>query len=138
MCGAFTDNQPDFSWLHPGEEKRFQQVFMPYKDIGPAKNASRDAVINLDVEDDNATVGVYLSSQRDVTVKLQAQDALLFERELALGPEQTLCETIPLPAGVVPHQLTLSVMARNEPLVSYTPAQDHQCRFRRRPRRRCH
>ena len=29
MCGAFTDNQPDFSWLMPGEEKRFTQVFMP-------------------------------------------------------------------------------------------------------------
>ncbi len=41
MCGAYTDNQPDFSWLMPGEEKAFTQVFMPYKRIGPATNAKQ-------------------------------------------------------------------------------------------------
>ncbi|MBX0331578.1 DUF5107 domain-containing protein, partial [Oscillochloris sp. ZM17-4] len=49
MCGAFTDNQPDFSWLMPGEEKRFTQYFLPYKVIGPATNASHEAVIRLGV-----------------------------------------------------------------------------------------
>lgn len=49
MCGAFTDNQPDFSWLMPGEEKRFTQYFLPYKQIGPATNASQDVVIHFDV-----------------------------------------------------------------------------------------
>ena len=29
MCGAFTDNQPDFSWLMPGEEKRFTRFSCP-------------------------------------------------------------------------------------------------------------
>ena len=42
MCGAFTDNQPDFTWLAPGEEKSFTQTFLSYKDIGPATTASRD------------------------------------------------------------------------------------------------
>ena len=50
MCGAYTDNQPDFSWLQPGEEKAFTQIFMPYKQIGGAKNASRDGVLNLEIE----------------------------------------------------------------------------------------
>ena len=77
MCGAFTDNQPDFSWLQPGEEKRFQQVFMPYKDIGPAKNANKDAVINLEVDGDSATIGVYLTSTRPVTIELRAGDSVL-------------------------------------------------------------
>ena len=49
MCGAYTDNQPDFSWLQPGEEKRFTQVFMPYKEIGPAKNASEEVALSLEV-----------------------------------------------------------------------------------------
>ena len=50
MCGAYTDNQPDFSWLQPGEEKRFTQVFMPYKQIGAPKNVSKDVALNLEVE----------------------------------------------------------------------------------------
>ena len=33
MTGVFTDNQPDFSWLKPQEEKTFVQYFMPYKGV---------------------------------------------------------------------------------------------------------
>ena len=33
MTGVFTDNQPDFTWLKPQEEKVFVQYFMPYKGI---------------------------------------------------------------------------------------------------------
>jgi hypothetical protein len=31
MTGMYCDNQPDFSWLKPYEEKVFLQYFMPYK-----------------------------------------------------------------------------------------------------------
>ena len=34
MTGVFTDNQPDFSWLKPQEEKTFVQYFLPYKGVG--------------------------------------------------------------------------------------------------------
>src|SRR5258708_10556494 len=70
MCGAFTDNQPDFSWLMPGEEKRFTQAFMPYKEIGPAKNATREAVINLELQAGAATLAVYLTPPPAVRLDL--------------------------------------------------------------------
>ena len=126
MCGAFTDNQPDFSWLQPGEEKRFQQVFLPYKDIGPAKNASNEVVINLEVDGDSATIGVYLTSARRVTIELRAGDGVLFQRELALSPERSHCETVTLRAATSPHDLTLSVIADGELLVTYTPERDER------------
>ena len=43
MTGVFTDNQPDFTWLKPHEEKTFVQYFMPYKGVGRVGNATRDA-----------------------------------------------------------------------------------------------
>lgn len=126
MCGAFTDNQPDFSWLQPGEEKRFQQVFMPYKEIGPAKNASKDALINLEVEDDLATVGVYLTSARRVTIELNVGEMVLFQREMRLSPERSYRETIALPAGTAAQALRLSVIAEGDTLVSYQPERDER------------
>ncbi|MCY4070734.1 MAG: DUF5107 domain-containing protein [Chloroflexi bacterium] len=126
MCGAFTDNQPDFSWLMPGEEKRFQQVFMPYKKIGPVKNASKDALINLDVADDLATIGVYLTSARTVTIELGVGDIVLFQREMTLSPERSHCETITLPAGTAAQALNLSVIAEGKTLVSYSPERDER------------
>jgi tetratricopeptide (TPR) repeat protein len=59
MCGVYTDNQPDFSWLMPGEEKIFSQYFMPYRDLGVVKNATKEAMVNLEVEGDKATIKAY-------------------------------------------------------------------------------
>ena len=38
MTGVYADNQPDFTWLKPYEEKTFTQYFMPYKHVGRVKN----------------------------------------------------------------------------------------------------
>ena len=48
MTGCFTDNQPDFSWLMPQEEKRFTQYFMPYRVIGTVHNATKDLAMNFE------------------------------------------------------------------------------------------
>lgn len=124
MCGAFTDNQPDFSWLHPGEEKSFTQVFMPYKLIGPPKNASKDAAVNLEVEGKNVRVGVYVSRPRRVTVVLEGGGETQFKVERALDPETALMETFVLERVLRPQALTVRVLDGERELVSYTPLPD--------------
>ena len=47
MAGVYTENQPDFSWIMPGEEKEFTQYFMPYRELGIVKQASKDIIMNL-------------------------------------------------------------------------------------------
>lgn len=47
MAGVYTENQPDFTWLMPYEEKSFVQYFFPYRELGVVKNASRDMVLNI-------------------------------------------------------------------------------------------
>jgi tetratricopeptide (TPR) repeat protein len=75
MCGVFTDNQPDFSWLNPYEEKSFTQYFMPYKHVGRIKNASTEAAVSLEAENGQAYVGVYVTSPRkDLKVVLSDSD----------------------------------------------------------------
>ena len=58
MAGVFTDNQPDFSWIHPGETKTFRQYWYPIQEIGPVKNANRLVAVNLDGRDGEWQVGV--------------------------------------------------------------------------------
>lgn len=62
MTGVYTDNQPDFAWLKPFEEKTFTQYFMPYKAVGQVKNASVDAAVHLSFADGRARVIVYATS----------------------------------------------------------------------------
>jgi tetratricopeptide (TPR) repeat protein len=58
MAGVFTDNQPDFSWLHPYETRTWNQFWYPIQQIGPAKNANRFAAINVDSNAGKLRVGV--------------------------------------------------------------------------------
>ncbi len=121
MCGAYTDNQPDFSWIQPGEEKSFTQIFMPYKQIGPACNASEDIVMSLEVENGTARFGVYTTAPRTLTVKLQCQAQVLYERCVTLDPEHTLLDRLVLSAGASPQDVTLSVIDGTSVQLAYTP-----------------
>jgi tetratricopeptide (TPR) repeat protein len=62
MAGIYTDNQPDFSWLQPNEEKSWVHYFMPYAEVGCVKNANKDAVVNVDIKDGRAKIILYTSS----------------------------------------------------------------------------
>ena len=99
MCGVYTDNQPDFSWLMPGEEKAFSQYFMPYRDLGVVKNATKEAMVNLEFEDGKAiikayTTGVYPGSK----IILKYRDEILLEESFDFHPA-TSFEKVVLLAG---------------------------------------
>ena len=90
MTGVYTDNQPDFTWLKPFEEKTFTQYFMPYKAVGQVKNATTQAAVHLSMEGDTAHVivyatGVYESARVELTV---CGETVLDER-VRLSPTDT-------------------------------------------------
>lgn len=62
MTGVFADNQPDFTWLKPHEEKTFVQYFMPYRKAGYIKNATEKACLNIEQESDGLKVTVCSSA----------------------------------------------------------------------------
>ncbi|MDR1683033.1 MAG: DUF5107 domain-containing protein [Candidatus Symbiothrix sp.] len=63
MTGVYTDNQPDFSWLQPLEERSWQQYFMPYAQVGYVKNANKNAAVNFEEKDGRIEIIVYTTSE---------------------------------------------------------------------------
>jgi tetratricopeptide (TPR) repeat protein len=85
MAGVFTDNQPDFSWMQPYEEKTFTQYFLPYRELGVVKNASQDLLLNLDKEGDKAILKIFATSlQKKARIVLEG----FLDETLDLSPEQ--------------------------------------------------
>ena len=85
MAGVFTDNQPDFSWMQPYEEKTFTQYFLPYRELGVVKNASQDLLLNLDKEYDKAIIKIFATSlQKNARIVLEG----FLDETLDLSPEQ--------------------------------------------------
>ena len=63
MTGVYCDNQPDFTWLKPFEEKSFRQYFMPYKKVGMVKNATVHGAVNLEVKKDSISAVIYATEE---------------------------------------------------------------------------
>ena len=64
MAGVYTDNQPDFSWLLPGETKTFTQYWYPVPAIGAVHQATPDAAVHIDREGDDLVVSVAATARR--------------------------------------------------------------------------
>ncbi|MBS1601335.1 MAG: DUF5107 domain-containing protein [Bacteroidetes bacterium] len=89
MTGVYTDNQPDFSWLQPNEEKVFEQYFMPYAVVGQVKNATKEAMLNLQWEGDVARVKVYTTAvYKDAVVRLLCKGKVVKEGSCEISPRQ--------------------------------------------------
>ncbi|MCF3111926.1 DUF5107 domain-containing protein [Niabella sp. CC-SYL272] len=122
MCGVYTDNQPDFSWIMPNEVRTFKQYFMPYKNIGYVKNASIDAMVNLETTFDTATVQVYVTKEQSVTVRLMQAGNTLFSETVPLSPRKSFEKRVVVDHTAEAGQLTAEVLdAGGNLLIAYTP-----------------
>lgn len=119
MTGMYCDNQPDFTWLMPFEEKTFTQYFMPYRAVGSVKNASKDAALNLEKRGDTVFLCVYASGVfSDAEIVLTAGSKELFRKKAALSPTEIFETTVP-EVKVASTELCATVYANGKVLVSY-------------------
>ncbi len=125
MCGVYTDNQPDFSWMHPYEEKSFKQYFMPYYNVGVVKNATKEALVNLEMVDGKALVKVHVTSTyNNSVITLKAKGKVLHEEVLNLSPEVGFEQSLEIGSNTF-DDLQISVNdAAGKVLVSWEPDKD--------------
>lgn len=90
MAGVYTENQPDFTWLMPYEEKEFTQYFLPYRDLGVVKNASKDLLMNIEqTEEGKVNVKVFATSLQKIDIVLRNKEGqVIFNQETTITPEE--------------------------------------------------
>ena len=116
MAGVYTENQPDFTWLMPYEEKSFVQYFMPYRELGVVKEASKDLIMNIeplndltisqihDLEEQHncqfvngqiVKFKVFATSKQEVRIILRSDNGTInYNKVVTITPEQVLTETV--------------------------------------------
>ena len=111
MAGVYTENQPDFSWLMPYEEKRFTQYFMPYRELGVVKEASKDLVFNInEVGEGKVEFKVFATSKQEVCIILRNDKGdIYYKKEMSLSPEAVLTETVDV-KGAKLNELTFEIV----------------------------
>ena len=127
MAGVYTDNQPDFSFLQPGETKTWSHYWYPIQQIGPAQHANMKAAISLRPGGARpaATFQIGLSVTEKITqanITLSARGKNIFQTTRDLAPGQPFVTEIKRPRGVMETDLDLRVVDRDgNALINYQP-----------------
>ncbi|HEY0945635.1 MAG TPA: DUF5107 domain-containing protein [Opitutaceae bacterium] len=122
MAGVYTDNQPDFSFLQPGETRTWSQYWYPIQKIGPARHATREGAVSLRVDGAKARIGVAVTAEHaNATVTLRAGNRLVFSEPRALSPAAPFVAEVKLPRGAPATELELTVTAGSQTLLRYRP-----------------
>lgn len=123
MTGMFTDNQPDFTWLMPNEEKHFAQYFLPYRELGVIKNASKDILIALDLANEFIDLKIHVTSeQKGILIKLVHGTKVLLEEIRNINPEDVYLRQIEA-TNIDEQKLLITVHSQEgKELLRYEPA----------------
>ena len=123
MIGAWSDNQPDYSWIQPGEERAVTQFWYPVRGLGGLKNANREAACNLEVTAGRARIAFHgTSEKKGARCVLKSGDKVLFEDIFDLGPGAPYEKVMTIASGIPPESLDLILYAADgRELVRYAP-----------------
>lgn len=124
MTGVYTENQPDFTWLMPFEEKTFKQYFMPYKKVGAVKNATIHAALNLEAEEGKVHLTVYGTQRYDeAEIVVKNRGTEIFRDARCLSPVDIVEVTVEAEV-LKASDLCAAVFSQGELLVSYQPEEE--------------
>lgn len=126
MAGVFTDNQPDFTYLRPGEVKTFSQFWWPYRELGPLQQVDERLGIRLVVDASGAIDAGVVASEavHGLRVRLWEGERLLVEATTDLAPGRVWRAGSLQLTGDSPAALRMALFSPQENcLLEYSPVE---------------
>ncbi len=122
MAGVFTDNQPDFSFLAPGETRTFSQYWYPIRKVGPVHAATLDVALSYVLEGQSAWLKICATRAiAEATVCVRAGAQLLQQWTRPLEVASPLLEQCMMPDGVDQAAVVITIEEAGKLLLSYRP-----------------
>jgi tetratricopeptide (TPR) repeat protein len=125
MAGAFTDNQPDYSWIQPYERKNELMTWFPIRLLEGLKKANRDAALNLIVEE-NGDISIKLNSTRlfeKSRISLTYNEDEVFDETIDISPAMPYINMVSMDGIIQEENLTFTLYdVADKPILVYQPA----------------
>jgi len=124
MAGVFSDNQPDYSWAQPYEQKSATQYWYPVRELGGMNYANLNGALFLktdklpELEIRMNTTGAYQNAK----AVLKADNQQVWEAELDIGPDRPFAAAVKLANGIFSTDLSIALYASDgSELMFYQP-----------------
>ncbi|MFC1738618.1 DUF5107 domain-containing protein [Planctomycetota bacterium] len=111
MAGAYSDNQPDYSWIQPYEVKIVKQYWYPIRQMQGLKFANLDGAVNLEVTNEHeAKIRLNTTSQhKGAKVVLEAEGKKLFEQTIDISPANPYEKDVVIGEEIKPDKVKVSL-----------------------------
>ena len=91
MTGGYSDNQPDYSWIEPGQTRTLVQYWYPMRELGGLKAANAEGALDLEVDGDTARIAANTTSRHEgARVRLTAGEQVVFEKTAHPRPRRAV------------------------------------------------
>ena len=124
MVGAWSDNQPDYSWIGPGETREHTQVWYPIRGIGGVKAATVDAAANMErFAEDKIRFGFCATGDfrnAKSVIYINGEEAL--EKEINIDPAHPFIQELTVPKETKDEEIRVALLdASGKVLVTWQP-----------------
>lgn len=111
MAGVYTDNQPDFAFLNPGETKTWSQFWFPIRETGKPRHAETTGAVGLTAIGQSLRVAVSVTERHHQARILLKQNTRILAKIICdLAPDSPLVRTLPLPSNTCADAISLTVI----------------------------
>jgi len=111
QAGAYSDNQPDYHWIRPGETKVFSIYWFPVRDIGVWDYANLEGALNLELENGKAKFGWSPTGiNKNARVVVTAAGRTIYDSGVDACPANPFLAEAKAPAGAELYSLVMTVI----------------------------
>jgi tetratricopeptide (TPR) repeat protein len=110
MMGAYSDNQPDYSWNDPQSAREVKMYYYPCRNLESIKNANQDFALNIDVKEGKAVVEVNATSDEDVTLIVEANNKNIVKEMIDVDPAKPFTASYQLPQGTKEEDVKITLV----------------------------
>ncbi len=125
MVGAYSDNQPDYSWIKQYEVKTANIKWYPMRDLRGLKNANENAAMNLELTPDKkkAMLGFNVTQKYEAAKAiLKVRDKIVFEKLLDINPAKPFYTEVAIPSDTKETELEAYLLdAKGNMVIWYKP-----------------
>ena len=123
MAGAYTDNQPDYSWLQPYESKDITMTWFPIRLLGGLIQANKNAALNLVVEKGEVSVRLNTTSLfKNAKIVLTYEGEEVFNESIDISPASPYTRYIAINGPVDKEKLKFTLSSSSdETILEYQP-----------------
>ncbi len=124
MAGVYTDNQPDFSFLAPGETKTFSQFWYPIRRIGVPQAANLRAALSLRKDAATAYIGICVTEDLAVAhITICSGGRLLEQWTRTIKAAEPFLAALSLPADSPEASLDVVLGQNGHTILRYAPGE---------------